>query len=102
MYKSVEGKVKQKIVDRLAEGENFPQAPKQLAKELKVKNVHQYLSALEQDNIVEKVDGSYRLSSNLLAIYVKIFKMLPRATQKKVQAEAKLNPAAPADANRGN
>jgi hypothetical protein len=102
MYKSVEGKVKQKIVDRLAEEQNVPLTAIQLSKELKVKNVHQYLIALEQDDIVEKIDARYRLSSNLLAIYVRIFKMLPRATQKKVQAEAKLSPPAHANSTREN
>ena len=89
MYKSIEGKHKQKIVDDLAGKLNVPCAPAELERRLKIKNIHQYLKALEQDGIVEKLDGVYRLSSDLLAIYVMLFKTLPRWTKQKAQREAR-------------
>jgi hypothetical protein len=94
MYKSVEGKQKQKIVDEIAEGSNSPRTAAELGKRLRIKNIHQYLNALEQDDIVHKSDGMYRLSSDLLSIYIKIFKMLPRSMQRRVEKGAKVSPEA--------
>lgn len=70
LYKSVEGKQKQKIVDELASSYSNPRTATDLAKALKIKNVHQYLKPLEKDGIVEKIKSKYRLSSELLSIYV--------------------------------
>lgn len=70
LYKSVEGKQKQKIVDELAGSYSSPQTAKHLSKVLSIQNVHQYLKPLEKAGIVEKVKSSYRLSSELLSIYV--------------------------------
>jgi hypothetical protein len=79
LYKSVEGKQKQKIVDQLALGINVPQSAKQLEKSTRIKsNIHQYLGSLQKDGIVEKSEGNYRLTSDLLSIYVSLFKMIPR------------------------
>jgi hypothetical protein len=71
LYKSVEGKQKQKIVDELAGCYSNPRSAKDLAKALRIKNVHQYLKPLEKDGIVEKTKSGYRLSSELLSIYVR-------------------------------
>jgi AAA ATPase-like protein len=84
MYKSVEGKKKQKIVDELADQMNVPQTASHLEGSLKIKNAHQYLASLEKDGIVEKVNGNYKLSSDLLSIYVRLFKMLPRSQKQKL------------------
>jgi hypothetical protein len=78
LYKSVEGKQKQKIVDELAEYFDNPQPASALEKKLKIKNIHQYLRPLEKDGIVEKAAKGYRLWSELLSIYVQIFKTIPR------------------------
>lgn len=93
MYKSCEGKTKQKIVDELAEGANRPRTAADLTKKLRIKNIHQYLSPLEKDGIIEKSGNLYQLSSGLLASYVRLFKMLPRTTKKKI--ETGLNSAEP-------
>jgi predicted transcriptional regulator len=85
LYKSVEGKQKQKIVDALAEHSSIPQTAKSLGKELKIKNIHQYLKPLEKEGIVEKTSEGYRLSTELLSIYVQIFKTIPRTVQQKVE-----------------
>jgi DNA polymerase III delta prime subunit len=77
LYKSVEGKQKQKIVDALAEHFDTPQSAAALEKLLKIQNIHQYLRPLEKDGIVEKVSSRFRLSSELLSIYVQIFKTIP-------------------------
>jgi len=89
MYESVEGKQKQKIVDELARGINVPQTAIGLARELKIKNIHQYLRSLEDAGIVEKIKGGFRLSSELLAIYILLFKAAPRSAQKAAQESAK-------------
>jgi AAA ATPase domain len=94
LYKSVEGKQKQKIVDSLAEHFSAPQGATALEKELKIKNIHQYLRPLEKDGIVEKTTGGYRLSSELLSIYVQIFKTIPRL--KRQQQYEKKEPKTPA------
>lgn len=88
MYKSVEGKQKQKIVDELAEANNVPQPASELEHKLRIKNVHQYLRSLEEDGLVERVDGRFRLSSDLLAIYIRLFKTIPRAIKEKAQKES--------------
>jgi len=71
LYKSVEGKQKQKIVDELAGCYSSPRPAKDLARALRIKNVHQYLKPLEKHGIVEKTKAGYRLSSELLSIYVR-------------------------------
>jgi AAA ATPase domain len=86
MYKSVEGKQKQKIVDALAETFDKPKTAMELQKKLSIKNIHQYLKPLEKDGIVELVDKRYRLSSELLSIYVRLFKNIPRQTAQKAKA----------------
>ena len=83
LYKSVEGKQKQKVVDELAGHFESPQSASSLEKKLKIKNIHQYLRPLEKDGIVEKVSKGYRLSSELLSIYVQIFKTIPRITKQQ-------------------
>jgi len=70
LYKSIEGQQKQKIVDFLANSYANPRAAGELSKTLKIKNVHQYLKPLEKDGIVEKFKSGYRLSSELLSVYV--------------------------------
>jgi hypothetical protein len=70
LYKSVEGKQKQKIVDELAGSYSNPLTAKHLANALGIQNVHQYLKPLEKNGIVEKIKSKYRLSSELLSIYV--------------------------------
>jgi hypothetical protein len=77
MYRSVEGKQKQKIVDALADHFDFPLSAKELEKQLRIKNIHQYLKPLEEQGIVQKVAARYRLSSRLLSTYVGIFKAAP-------------------------
>lgn len=72
LYKSVEGKQKPKIVDELSQAFSRPRTTTDLAKVLKIKNVHQYLGSLEKAGIVEKVKSRYRLSSELLSIYVQL------------------------------
>jgi hypothetical protein len=89
MYKSIEGKHKQKIVDELANKGNVPRSAVELESKLRIRNVHQYLRPLEQDGILEKLDGVYRLSTDLLAIYVRLFKTLPRRLKQKAQREAR-------------
>jgi len=83
MYKSVEGKQKQKIVDELAHGGNIPVLPSQLEKKLKIKNIHQYLRSLEKDGIIERYGNSVKLSSDLLSIYIVLFKTAPRKTKQE-------------------
>lgn len=88
LYKSVEGKQKQKIVDELANHFESPQSASSLEKNLKIKNIHQYLRPLEKEGIITKISNGYRLSSELLSIYVQIFKTIPRLTQQqKAMAE---------------
>jgi Cdc6-like AAA superfamily ATPase len=70
LYKSVEGRQKQKIVDALASCYSSPRTAAELARTLKIKNVHQYLKPLEKDGIVERAKSRYRLTSELLSIYV--------------------------------
>ena len=72
LYKSVEGKQKQKIVDELSRAFASPRTATDLGKSLKVKNVHQYLKSLQKAGIVENVKSRYRLSSELLSIYVQL------------------------------
>jgi len=79
MYKSVEGKQKQKIVDELARHANQPKKAAELEQTLHIKNVHQYLKALESDGLVERARGRFRLVSDLLAIYISLFKAAPQA-----------------------
>jgi Cdc6-like AAA superfamily ATPase len=78
MYKSVEGKLKQKIVDELARSFNIPRKATELEKTLKIKNIHQYLKPLERDGIVVRNKARFQLSSALLAIYVRLFKTAAR------------------------
>jgi len=85
LYKSVEGKQKQKIVDQLANCYSAPRTAAELARALNIKNVHQYLKPLEKDGIVEKIKSRYRLSSELLSIYVQA--RISAATD-RVQSEA--------------
>lgn len=61
--------------------------PRLNEKALKIKNVHQYLKPLEESGIVERVDKRYRLSSELLSIYVHLFKTLPRGAKKTAMLE---------------
>jgi len=77
MYKSVEGKQKQKIVDELARRWNFPMKATELGSTLHIKNIHQYLKPLEKDGILTKVIGRFRLSTDLLATYIRLFKAVP-------------------------
>jgi hypothetical protein len=90
LYKSVEGKQKQKVVDELAEHFESPQSASSLEKKLKIKNIHQYLRPLEKDGIVEKVSKGYRLSNELLSIYVQIFKTIPR-----IKTQQQTTPSSP-------
>jgi hypothetical protein len=85
LYKSVEGKQKQKIVDVLAEHFHTPLSAATIEKQLKIKNIHQYLRPLEKEGIIEKLSARYRLSSELLSIYVQIFKIIPRLKKKQQQ-----------------
>jgi len=70
IYKSIEGKQKQKIVDALAVAYANPKTALELGKALRIQNVHQYLKPLEKDGIVDRVKSRYRLSSELLSVYV--------------------------------
>lgn len=72
LYRSVEGTQKQKIVDELSRAFASPRTAKDLGKVLKIKNVHQYLVSLDKAGIVEKNKSRYRLSSELLSIYVQL------------------------------
>jgi DNA-binding HxlR family transcriptional regulator len=83
LYKSVEGKQKQKIVDELSEFFTQPRSAQELTKRLKIPNLHQYLKPLEKDGIIEKVGPRYRLSSQLLSIYVQL---------KRLQASPRKSP----------
>lgn len=74
MYKSVEGKQKQKIVDELARRFNAPMKASELGRTLSIKNIHQYLKPLETDGILERVKDKFRLSTDLLATYIMLFK----------------------------
>ena len=80
MYKLVEGKQKQKIVDELARHGNKPQKATELEDILHIKNIHQYLKGLESDGLIERTKGRVRLVSDLLAIYIRLFKAAPGAT----------------------
>lgn len=91
LYKSVEGKQKQKIVDELAGNYSNPQTAKHLAKVLGIQNVHQYLKPLEKDGIVEKIKSNYRLSSELLSIYVQA-RISDGADQKQLAGMTKYPP----------
>ncbi|MGA7793277.1 MAG: ATP-binding protein [Candidatus Acidiferrales bacterium] len=84
LYKSVEGKQKQKIVDELSQYFTSPRTATELTKKLKIPNLHQYLKPLQKDGIIEKVNSRYRLSSQLLSIYVQL---------KMLEAFAKKSPA---------
>jgi AAA ATPase domain len=70
LYKSIEGQQKQKIVDSLATAYSNPVTAGELSRTLKIKNVHQYLKPLEKEGIVEKFKSGYRLTSELLSVYV--------------------------------
>jgi len=87
LYRTVEGKQKQKIVDELADTYHSPRSAAELEKKLRIKNIHQYLKPLEQDGIVEKLDSRFRLSTELLSIYVQFFKTLPRSLKTQPQKE---------------
>lgn len=88
MYKSIEGKQKQKIVDELANAFNAPRTAVELERKLRIKNIHQYLKPLESEGIVEKLHAGFRLSTDLLAIYVRLFKTAPRNFKQKALHEA--------------
>jgi hypothetical protein len=81
MYKSVEGKLKQKIVDELARQWNIPRKATELEKTLNIKNIHQYLKALETDGMVVRNKARFQLSSALLGIYVRLFKTVAKKEQ---------------------